>query len=186
MDEQRTPKTGDGPLSAEDRGPSPSFFMREALALAAEAGAEGEVPVGCVITLGDRIVGRGRNRRESAKNALCHAELEAIDAACRTLGGWRLWQCALYVTLEPCPMCAGAIINARIPRVYYGAPDPKAGSCGTVTDLFALPFNHRPEVVSGLLAEESAALLQDFFTRLRENREKKTAWRTNRLPEMDI
>ena len=186
MDEQRTPKTGDGPLSAEDRGPSPSFFMREALALAAKAGAEGEVPVGCVITLGDRIVGRGRNRREGAKNALCHAELEAIDQACRTLGGWRLWQCDMYVTLEPCPMCAGAIINARIPRVYYGAPDPKAGSCGTVTDLFALPFNHRPEVVSGLLAEESAALLQDFFTRLRENREKKTAWRKNRLPDIEI
>ena len=186
MDEQRTPKTGDGPLSAEDRGPSPSFFMREALALAAEAGAEGEVPVGAVITLGDRVVGRGRNRREGAKNALYHAELEAIDDACRTLGGWRLWQCTLYVTLEPCPMCAGAIINARIPRVYYGAPDPKAGSCGTVTDLFALPFNHRPEVVPGLLAEESAALLQDFFTRLRENREKKTAWRKNRLPDIEI
>ena len=166
---------------AHEPSPVSLRFMREALALAAEAGAEGEVPVGCVITLGDRIVGRGRNRREGAKNALCHAELEAIDQACRTLGGWRLWQCDMYVTLEPCPMCAGAIINARIPRLYYGAPDPKAGSCGTVTNLFALPFNHRPEVRSGILAEESAALLQDFFTRLRENRTKNTAWKQNRL-----
>ena len=152
-------------------------FMRQALALAAESGREGEVPVGAVITLDGRVVGRGRNRRETAKNALCHAELEAINEACERLGGWRLWQCTMYVTLEPCPMCAGAIINARIPRVYYGAPDPKAGSCGTVTDLFALPFNHRPEVRSGLLAEESAALLQEFFTRLRETRTKKTAWK---------
>ena len=156
-------------------------FMREALALAAEAGEAGEVPVGCVITLGDRIVGRGRNRREGAKNALCHAELEAIDQACRTLGGWRLWQCDMYVTLEPCPMCAGAIINARIARLYYGAPDPKAGSCGSVTDLFSLPFNHRPAVQSGVLAEESSALLQGFFSRLRERREKQTAWKANRL-----
>ena len=158
-------------------------FMREALALAARAGSEGEVPVGAVVTLGDRIVGRGRNRRETAKNALCHAELEAIDDACRTLGGWRLWQCTLYVTLEPCPMCAGAIINARIPRLVYGAADPKAGSCGSVTDLFSLPYNHRPEVAAGVLAEESAALLQAFFARLRETREKKTAWRANALPE---
>ena len=126
-------------------------MMREAIALAEEAAAEGEVPVGCVITLGDRIVGRGRNRREVSKTALGHAELEAIAEACRTLGGWRLWQCTLYVTLEPCPMCAGAIINARIPRVVYGATDPKAGACQSVIDLFALPFNHRPQVEQGLL-----------------------------------
>ena len=156
-------------------------FMRQALELAAEAGRLGEVPVGAVVTLGDRIVGRGRNRRESDRNALRHAELEAIDEACRTLGGWRLWQCCLYVTLEPCPMCAGAIINARIPRLVYGASDPKAGSCGSVTNLFSLPYNHRPEVVSGIMAEESAALLQDFFARLRENRVKKTDWKENRL-----
>lgn len=161
-------------------------FMREALALAAQAAAEGEVPVGAVVTLGDRIVGRGRNRRETGKNALCHAELEAIGEACRTLGGWRLWQCTLYVTLEPCPMCTGAIINARIPRLVYGAADEKAGSCGSVTNLFALPYNHKPEVLSGVLAEESAALLQEFFRRLRENRTKKTAWKANRLPEVEI
>lgn len=143
-------------------------FMNEALTLAREAAAEGEVPVGCVIVDGERIVGRGRNRRETAKNALSHAELEAIDEACRTLGGWRLWRCTLYVTLEPCPMCAGAIINARIPRVVYGAADAKAGSCGTLTDLFALPYNHRPTVTAGVLEDESRALLQDFFKRLRE------------------
>jgi len=143
------------------------YFMEEALKLAEEAAQEGEVPVGCIITLGDRIVGRGRNRREVGKNALAHAEIEAIDEACRTLGGWRLWQCTLYVTLEPCPMCAGAILNARIPRVVYGASDPKAGSCGSVTDLFAMSFNHHPEKTSGLMEEECADALRKFFRRLR-------------------
>ena len=126
-------------------------FMREALALAREAAAEGEVPVGAVVVRGDEIVGRGRNRRETGKTALAHAELEAIGEACRTLGGWRLWQCELFVTLEPCPMCAGAAINARLPRVVFGASDPKAGSCGSVTDLFALPYNHHPETAGGVL-----------------------------------
>jgi len=146
------------------------LFMEEALKLAEEAAAEGEVPVGCVITLGDRIVGRGRNRREVGKNALAHAELEAIDEACRTLGGWRLWQCTLYVTLEPCPMCAGAILNARIPRVVYGAADPKAGSCGSVTDLFAMSFNHHPQKTQGVMEEECAETLKTFFRTLREKR----------------
>ena len=150
-------------------------MMRLALALAEEAGAEGEVPVGCVITLGDRVVGRGRNRREVGKSALAHAEIEAIGEACRTLGGWRLWQCTLYVTLEPCPMCAGAIINARIPRVVYGASDPKAGCCASVVDLFALPFNHRPQVEAGLLEVESRALLQAFFQSLRDKRRRQKA-----------
>ncbi len=145
-------------------------MMEAALTLAREAAAEGEVPVGCVITLGDRIVGRGRNRREQGKSALAHAELEAIEEACRTLGGWRLWQCTLYVTLEPCPMCAGAIINARIPRVVYGAKDPKAGSCGSVIDLFMLPYNHKPQVEQGLLEAPCAALLSEFFQTLREKR----------------
>ena len=145
-------------------------FMKEALLLAEEAAAEGEVPVGCVVTLGDQIVGRGRNRRETGKNALAHAEVEAIADACRTLGGWRLWQCTLYVTLEPCPMCAGAIINARIPRVVYGAKDPKAGSCGSVVDLFSLPYNHKPQVEQGLLEEECSAILSRFFRELREKR----------------
>ena len=146
--------------------------MLRALELAREAGEEGEVPVGAVVVYQGKIISEGRNRRERDKNALCHAELEAIDGACRALGGWRLWQCELYVTLEPCPMCAGAIINARIPRVVFGASDPKAGSCGSITDLFAMPYNHHPQVFSGFLEEESAGLLRDFFRRLREKRKK--------------
>ena len=122
-------------------------YMREALALARQAMEEGEVPVGCVIVWEDgRIVGRGRNRREAARDALAHAELEAIRQANAVLGGWRLHKAVLYVTLEPCPMCAGGIVNARIPQVWYGAKDPKAGCCGSVLDLFAQPFNHHPEV----------------------------------------
>lgn len=148
-------------------------MMLRALELAREAAAEGEVPVGCVVALGDRVVGRGRNRRERAKNALAHAELEAIDEACRTLGGWRLWQCTLYVTLEPCPMCAGAIVNARIPRVVYGASDPKAGACGSVCDLFCMSFNHHPRARRGVLEEESAGELRGFFQALRERRKKR-------------
>jgi tRNA(adenine34) deaminase len=147
-------------------------FMRRALALARESAAEGEVPVGAVVTLRGEIVGEGRNRRERGRNALRHAEIEAIGAACERLGGWRLWECRLYVTLEPCPMCAGAVINARIPRLVYGAKDPKAGCCGSVTDLFALPFNHRPEVAGGCLAEDCAALLREFFAGLRRGAEK--------------
>ena len=145
-------------------------YMKAALRLAQKAAEEGEVPVGAVVVCEGKIVGRGRNRRETKKNALHHAEIEAIEKACRKLGGWRLHKCDLYVTLEPCPMCAGAIINARIKTVYYGAPDPKAGSCGTLVDLFALPYNHRPTVVSGVMEEACAAILRDFFRALREKR----------------
>lgn len=152
-------------------------FMDRALALAAEAAAEGEVPVGCVIVRGDTIVGQGRNRRETGKTALGHAEIEAIADACRNLGGWRLWDCTLYVTLEPCPMCAGAIINARIPKVVYGAADTKAGCCGSVCDLFSMNFNHHPHVVSGIRQEECTALLQDFFTDLRSQLRQRPKWR---------
>ena len=143
-------------------------FMREAIRLARLAGAEGEVPVGAVVVRGDEVVGTGRNRRETEKNALCHAELEAIGSACRALGGWRLWQCELFVTLEPCPMCAGAAINARLRRVVFGARDPKAGSCGSLVDLFELPYNHRPELSGGVLEPECARLLTDFFKKLRK------------------
>ena len=152
-------------------------FMREALLLAREAFEDGEVPVGCVIVRGDEIVGRGRNRREQGKSALAHAEVEAISEACRNLGGWRLWECTLYVTLEPCPMCAGAIINARIPRVVYGASDTKAGSCGSVCDLFAMDYNHRPEVIKGVLEEEAAELLTEFFRNLRVELRSRPKWK---------
>ena len=151
-------------------------FMEEALTLAREAAAEGEVPVGCVITRNGEIVGRGRNRRDKDKTALGHAESQAIDEACRNLGGWRLWECTLYVTLEPCPMCAGAIINARIPKVVFGASDDKYGACGSVCDLFSMEFNHRPEVEKGVLEEESAALLQEFFRNLRMELRSRPKW----------
>ena len=153
------------------------IFMEEALTLAREAAAEGEVPVGCVIVRGDEIVGRGRNRREQGKNALSHAELEAIDQACRNLGGWRLWECTLYVTLEPCPMCAGAIINARIPRVVYGARDAKAGSCGSVCNLFDMAYNHHPQVEVGLMEDKCAGLLKEFFRNLRLTLPSRKRWR---------
>ncbi len=144
------------------------YFMDQAIALAKEAAQEGEVPVGAVVVLGDKIVGTGRNRREKNKNALAHAEIEAINEACRTLGGWRLWQCDMYVTLEPCPMCTGAIINSRIKRLIYGASDCKAGSCGSVVNLFELPYNHKPEIVSGIKKDECAELLSEFFKALRK------------------
>lgn len=143
--------------------------MSEALELAGKAAAEGEVPVGCVIVRGDAVVGRGYNTREKDQNALAHAELTAIAEACKEVGFWRLPDCDMYVTLEPCPMCAGAIINSRIGKLYFGASDPKAGACGSVINLFSYPFNHKPQVVSGVLAEESAALLTGFFRKLRKN-----------------
>ena len=152
-------------------------FMLAALALAKEAFDAGEVPVGCVITRNGQIVGRGRNRREEAKNALAHAEIEAIADACARLGGWRLWECTLYVTLEPCAMCAGAILSARIPRVVYGASDQKFGACKSVCSLFDMNFNHHPQVVSGVMEEESAALLRSFFQNLRVELRSRPKWR---------
>ena len=145
-------------------------YMAQALALAREAAAHGEVPVGCVIVKDGAVVGRGRNRREEKQAVFSHAEMEAIASANEALGTWRLDGCTLYVTLEPCPMCAGAIINARIPRVVYGAADQKAGSCGSVIDLFSLPYNHKPQVEQGLLAEECGRLLSQFFQELRQKR----------------
>ena len=152
-------------------------YMRLALELAQQAGQEGEVPVGCVIVRNGQVVGRGRNRRETEKTALGHAEIEAIGEACRNLGGWRLWDCTLYVTLEPCPMCAGAIINARIPRVVFGASDEKCGACGSVCDLFSMEFNHHPSVEKGICEEESGALLRDFFRDLREKLRTRPKWK---------
>ena len=152
-------------------------YMDEALTLAREAAAEGEVPVGCVIVRGDEIVGRGRNRREKDKSALAHAEIEAIEEACRNLGGWRLWECTLYVTLEPCAMCAGAILNARIPRVVYGASDKKYGAVHSVCTLFSMEFNHHPTVEAGIRAEESAALMEEFFRQLRVDLRSRPKWK---------
>ena len=152
-------------------------FMGEALKLAKEAFELGEVPVGCVIVRNGEVVGRGRNCRETDKTALGHAEIQAIAQACENLGGWRLWDCTLYVTLEPCPMCAGAIINARIPRVVYGAGDSKGGACGSVCDLFAMDFNHRPQVERGLMERESMELLSAFFQKLREELRSRPKWK---------
>lgn len=145
-------------------------FMNEALRLAALAAAEDEVPVGAVVTLGGEIVGRGRNRREKSKNALAHAEIEAINDACSNLGGWRLWQCDMFVTLEPCPMCAGAIINSRIKRIVFGAYDKKSGSCESLVRLFDLPYNHKPQLEGGFMQEECSAILSGFFKQLRDGK----------------
>lgn len=150
-------------------------YMKRALELAKEAFEDGEVPVGAVVVKNStgEIIGEGRNFRENAKNALAHAEIIAIDAACRKLGGWRLPDCSIYVTLEPCPMCCGAIINSRLDRVYFGAYDYKSGSAESVQRMFDLPYNYRPEVYGGIMEEECARLLSDFFARLREKRRKK-------------
>ena len=154
-----------------------SEYMLEALALAREAAEAGEVPVGCVVVCDGAIVGRGRNRREEGRNALCHAEIEAINQACRSLGGWRLWQCTLYVTLEPCPMCAGAILQARIPRVVFGARDEKFGACGSVCDLFSMDFNHHPKMEGGVLEEEAKSLMRNFFRELRVTLKSRPKWK---------
>lgn len=148
-------------------------FMDEALRLAELAFLEGEVPVGAVITIGNKIIGTGRNRREKGKNALHHAEIEAINEACKRLGGWRLWECELYVTLEPCPMCAGAIINARIKNVVFGAYDKKNGACGSVTNLFESGFSYSPSYEGGFMEEECADVLSRFFKDLRKKSEEK-------------
>ena len=139
-------------------------YMALALELAHQAAGEGEVPVGCVIADADgKVIGRGRNRRRELADATAHAEMEAIRSACAALGDWRLEGCTMYVTLEPCPMCAGAIINSRIPTLVYGAREPVSGSCGSIIDLFWERYGHRPEVYAGALEADCAALLRDFF-----------------------
>ena len=152
-------------------------YMALALELAREAAAAGEVPVGCVIVREGRIIGRGRNRREEKRSALSHAETEAIAMANAATGDWRLENCDLYVTLEPCPMCAGAIINARIPRVVCGAMDPKNGACGSVCDLFSMDFNHRPKLESGVGEAEASRLLSEFFEQLRVQLRTRPKWK---------
>ena len=148
-------------------------FMSLAIDEARLCEESGDVPVGAVVVRRGEVVAVGRNTREKNKNALCHAETEAIRAACGKLGGWRLWECDLYVTLEPCAMCAGAIVNARIRKVFFGAGDPKAGAFGGKFDLNSLGLAHRPETEGGLLKDEAAALLERFFAALREKRSEK-------------
>lgn len=146
------------------------LMMREAITEAKCAEALGEVPIGAVIVQNGVIIARGHNLRETERHALAHAEIEAINSACRKLGGWRLPDCTLYVTLEPCPMCAGAIINSRIDRVVFGAYDMKAGSFGSLIDLSKVKYNHLPQLCGGVLQEECADLLKDFFKTLRQRR----------------
>lgn len=142
--------------------------MSEALALAKEAMACGEVPVGAIVVdSAGNIIGRGRNRREETGNATRHAEIEAVEQACKVLGDWRLEDCTMYVTLEPCPMCTGAIINARIPQLVYGLKDGNSGCCGSVINLFEERLGHKPAVYSGVLAAESSELLKEFFKNAR-------------------
>ena len=152
-------------------------YMRLALEEAKEANRLGEIPVGAVVVRRGHILGRGHNLRQTGHSALAHAEVLALEEACRFVGDWRLDGCDLYVTLEPCPMCAGAIINSRIRRVVYGAADTKAGCCGSVTDLFAMPFNHHPVVEQGLRAEEAQELLQAFFKDLRARLAARPKWK---------
>lgn len=147
------------------------FYMAQALALAQEAAEAGEVPVGCVIIRNGEVIGRGRNRREEKQAVFSHAEMEAMAQANARLGSWRLDDCELYVTLEPCPMCAGAILNARIPRVFYGARDRVFGACGGVTNLFMEEFPSRPALVGGILEEECRKLLSDFFEGIRQEKQ---------------
>ncbi len=144
-------------------------YMREALELARACVPDGDIPVGCVVVSPDgQIIGRGRNRREADHRATAHAEIEAIEQACAAVGSWRLSGCTLYVTLEPCPMCAGAIINSRIATVYFGAREAKSGCCGSVLNLFCEPFNHHPRIYGGLLEGECRGLLEAFFQELRK------------------
>ena len=163
-----------------------SELMGLALEEARKAAALGEVPVGAVVARSGEVISAAHNTRETEKNALHHAELLAIDAAGKKLGGWRLWECELFVTLEPCPMCAGAIINSRIRRVVYGAADTKAGCCGSVTDLFAMPFNHHPAVEQGLRAEEAQELLQVFFKDLRARLAARPKWKPPVQPAQNM
>lgn len=144
--------------------------MEYALSLARLSAKEGEVPVGAVVVCDGKIVGEGRNKRETEKNALHHAEIEAISEACRKLGGWRLWKCDMYVTLEPCPMCAGAIINSRIKKVYFGAYDKKNGAVESAAHLFDMDFTHKPLWEGGVMEKECSEILTEFFKDLRRQK----------------
>ena len=145
-------------------------FMQKAIEEAKKAEKIGEIPIGAIIVKEGNVIATGYNKREIRKNALLHAEIEAINNACEKIGNWRLINCDLYVTIEPCPMCAGAIINSRIKKLIFGAKDTKAGSCGSVINLFELKYNHRPEVISGVMEVKCRNLLSNFFKNLRQNK----------------
>ncbi|MCI5596673.1 MAG: tRNA adenosine(34) deaminase TadA [Lachnospiraceae bacterium] len=146
-------------------------YMKEAIRQAKKAAAVGDVPIGCVIVYEDKIIARGYNKRNAKKTTLAHAELLAIAKASKKLGDWRLEDCTMYVTLEPCQMCAGAIIQARIPRVVIGTMNPKAGCAGSVLNLLQVEhFNHQAEIVYDVLKEECSTMLSDFFRQLREKK----------------
>lgn len=149
-----------------------NIYMNRAVELAEKAFSLGEVPVGAVIVRKNKIIGEGYNLRESSRNALAHAEIIAINQACRNLGGWRLPECEIYITLEPCPMCCGAIINARIDNVFFGAYDKKSGSAVSVQKMFDLPYNYRPEITGGIMQEQCSELLSRFFRKLRQKQKK--------------
>ena len=146
------------------------FFMNEAIRLAKKAAELGEVPIGAVIVKDGEVISEGYNLRETEKLSTAHAEISAIDAACKKLGGWRLFGCTLYVTLEPCPMCAGAIVNSRIDRVVYGASDIRFGACGSLFNINSYPLNHAFEITKGVCEEECRTLLSDFFSELRKKK----------------
>ncbi len=149
------------------------FFMREAIKRAKKAEKLGEVPIGAVIVKDGKIIASGYNRREEKQNALLHAEITVIDRACKKTLSWRLCDCTLYVTLEPCPMCAGAIINSRIDRVVFGAYDKRFGAMGSICELHKMPFNHSPEVEGGICEDECLFLLRSFFKKLRAKKDKR-------------
>ena len=155
------------PDGITDEGARREFFMRQALLMAERSKESGDVPVGCVIVRHNEIIAAACNEREKTKCATAHAETLAIERACRALGGWRLVGSELFVTLEPCPMCAGAIVNARVPKVYFGASDPKGGAAGGMFDLFATGVNHKPEIIKGVLEDDCAAALREFFDKKR-------------------
>ncbi len=159
------------------------FFMKKAIVRAKTAAKHGEVPVGAVIVQNGVVIADGRNMREGKENALAHAEIIAIERACRKLGRWRLHDCQLYVTLEPCPMCAGAIVNSRIERVVFGAYDKKAGAYGSVFNMSDFPLNHFPEVEGGILEEKCASLLSDFFKELRQKKKEEKSKKENESPQ---
>lgn len=159
-------------------------YMREAIRQAKKASALNEVPIGCVIVFQEKIIARGYNRRSIDKNVLAHAEIAAIRKACKKIGDWRLEGCTMYVTMEPCPMCAGAIVQARIPKVVIGCMNPKAGCAGSILDLFHEPrFNHQVETETGLLGEECSQLLKSFFKALRQSRELSRKAKADMQPE---